>query len=100
MKNKKIKEVDIDGDRVYLRKDFLGWRVINPDKRVIGGWRNLIFVLLLLAIVLTFFVAYYELSFQCNDMIENPCNYSYFEGISCPSKTTGITEWPIRALEK
>lgn len=57
---KKIKELEIDGDRIYLKKDFLGWRLVNPYKIdgklnwtnvLTGGWRNLIMLVGLLSIL-------------------------------------------------
>lgn len=94
MRIKKIKEVEIDGERIYLRKDFLGWRVIHPDKKILGGKRNLLLLLLILAITITFFIAYYELSSQFNDMITNPCSYSHFRNVCCAS-----AEWPNWPVE-
>lgn len=42
--NDKIKEVIIDNDKVYMKKDFSGWRVIYPIKNTDGSWnmKNLI----------------------------------------------------------
>ena len=40
---KEIKEVNIDGEVVYLKKSFLGWSAVKPIK--INGkinWKNLI----------------------------------------------------------
>jgi len=41
---KEIKEIEVDGDIIYLRKDSLGWRTINPIKNKDGSinWKNLI----------------------------------------------------------
>ena len=80
---KYLKEIESDGEKVYLRKDKLGWRVVNPDKLILGGKRNIIILIVLLIIIAFFFFAYAELSNQMNDMILNPCNYTYFENVSC-----------------
>ena len=51
-----IKEVIVDGEKIYLKKDFLGWHTVNPIQKditkKIGGdgkinwdnihWKNLI----------------------------------------------------------
>ena len=40
---KKIEEVNIYGERIFLRKDLLGWHTVNPIK--INGkivWKNLL----------------------------------------------------------
>ncbi len=34
---KKIEEVEVNGEKVYLRKTFLGWNVVNPIK-INGKW--------------------------------------------------------------
>jgi len=38
-----MKEINIDGERIFLKKDFLGWRTLNPwkiDGKIV--WKNLI----------------------------------------------------------
>jgi hypothetical protein len=30
---KKLEEVNINGEKIYLRKDFLGWHTINPIQK-------------------------------------------------------------------
>jgi hypothetical protein len=39
-----LKEVHIDGEVVYLRKDVLGWHTVFPNKNKDGtrNWKNLI----------------------------------------------------------
>lgn len=39
----KIKETNIDGERIFLKNDFLGWHVVHPYK-IDGKWnlKNLI----------------------------------------------------------
>ena len=60
--NKGIKEIEIDSERVFVKKSFLGWKVVYPLKvdgkwnwknfLTGGGWINLIitaaFILLLI----------------------------------------------------
>ena len=45
MENNKIKEVEIEGNKIYLKKDFFGWRTVNPIKNSDGSinWKNLLF---------------------------------------------------------
>lgn len=95
----KSKEIEIEGEKVYLKKDSMGWRVINPTKidgktnycnLILGGKRNILTLIVLLLIVASFLLAYGELSKQCNDMIENPCDYSYFQNFSeCRNSVLG-----------
>lgn len=80
---KQLKEVDVEGEKVYLRKDRLGWRVVTPNKLILGNKRNIIIFIILLIIVACFFMAYYELSQQVEGMIANPCNYSFFNNTCC-----------------
>lgn len=86
-----MKEVVIDNERIYLKKDSLGWRIINPTKidgktnycnLLFGGKRNIVLLIIILVIVGSFLLAYGELSSQFNDIIANPCNYSYFENFT------------------
>lgn len=51
-----------EGEKVYLRKDRFGWRMVKPIKNpdgsfnwpnlLFGGWRNLLMLLFILAVVL------------------------------------------------
>ena len=63
VRSKFIEAQDLpEGEKVYLRKDFLGWRIIKPIKNedgsvnwpnlLFGGWRNLLMLLFILALVL------------------------------------------------
>ena len=55
------REIEVDGEKLYLKKDFLGWRIVNPIKNpdggynwinfLFGGWRNLITLILLLGFI-------------------------------------------------
>lgn len=80
----KIKETEIDGEKIYLRKDMFGWRVVNPVK--IDGkinWKNLwlgnrkviIFTIIWLLIMGFIFYGVNEMLSSCKDMAKNPCNY-------------------------
>ena len=40
---KEIKETTIDNERIFLKKDFLGWHVVHPYKvDGVWNWKNLI----------------------------------------------------------
>ena len=43
---KKIEEVEVNGERVYLRKSLLGWGVVHPYQKIYNNgkinWKNLI----------------------------------------------------------
>jgi hypothetical protein len=59
---KKIDVVEIEGEKVYLRKSFLGWKVVYPIKiegktnwknLIAGGnWWNLLKIAVLVAMIL------------------------------------------------
>jgi len=41
--NKGIKEIEIEGERIYIKKSFLGWAVVHPiktDGKI--NWKNLL----------------------------------------------------------
>ena len=87
-----------EGEKVYLKKDFLGWRVVNPIRNEDGSmnWFNLIFGsksnLLFLVILLIFGVALYfginELIGAYKDVAANPCAFCE----DCYSRTIN-TNW-------
>lgn len=81
----KIKEIEIEGEKIYLRKDMFGWRVVNPIKNSDGtfNWKNLwfgnrkviIFTIIWLLIMAFIFYGVNEMLSSCKDMSKNPCNY-------------------------
>lgn len=74
-----------EGEEVYLKKDFFGWRVVNPIKNKDGKlvWQNLIFggkrnLLYLVLLMLFFGIAYLgvtELLHDYKEVAKNPCAY-------------------------
>ena len=41
--NKGIKEIEIEGERIFLKKSFLGWNIVHPiktDGKI--NWKNLL----------------------------------------------------------
>ena len=82
--NKGVKEIEIEGERVFLKKGFLGWSVIHPVKidgkinwknLIAGGnWGNLMIILVFLVICLgaIFEVSdIYNLANQCLNQTSN-----------------------------
>jgi len=61
-KKDKTKEVNVDGERVFLKKDFLGWHIVNPvkiDGKIVlknliagGSWIKLIAIIIFVLIML------------------------------------------------
>lgn len=89
-KHKIVKAEDLpDNENIYLKKDFMGWRLVNPIKNpdmttnwkalLIGNWRNLITYIVILLIITMTIGAYShdinkvkELSKGC---LDNPVAY-------------------------
>ena len=80
----KIKETNIDNEKIYLRKDMFGWRVVNPIK--IDGkinYKNLllgnrkVIILTIVWLLIMGFILYgvNEMVSSCRDMTKNPCKY-------------------------
>jgi len=86
-----VREAIVDGETVHLKKDFLGWRVIEPirdsDGKLnklnlwFGGKRNLFNLLIYLIIISLMIFGVSEMVESCNDMAEHPCKY--FDLSSC-----------------
>jgi len=103
--NKKILEAqDLPfGDKVYLKKDWLGWRTVEPlidseghpitlaelfqQKPLLpslmrnfwvlafGGKRSLVFLIISLLIMGSFFIGIKQIMGDLKDIAENPCVY-------------------------
>jgi len=39
-----VKRIEVDGEEVFIQKDFLGWHFVHPTKNTDGtiNWKNLI----------------------------------------------------------
>ena len=72
-------------EKVYLKKDFIGWRVVEPWKNedgsinkfnlLLGGKRNLLFLGFILLIMIFGYLAFHEGLSNYKNVIENPCAY-------------------------
>jgi len=86
----KTKSIKFEGEQLYLKKDFLGVRVVYPPKvdgklnwfnLLIGGWNNFIMLLFILLLVLGFFYIYHHDTQEMQEVVNNPCDYCLdFEG--------------------
>jgi hypothetical protein len=83
MKNQ-IKETSIDNEKIYLRKDYFGWRVVNPvkiDGKInyknlwLGNRKVIIFTIIWILIMGFIFYGVNEMISSCRDMAKNPCSY-------------------------
>lgn len=87
MKKKFIEASEIpEDDKVYLIKDWMGWKVISPWKDpetgkinwfnlLLGGKRNAVFVLIVIIITLLIYFGVNELIAQYKDIAAEPCKY-------------------------
>ncbi len=76
---KKISEVNIGGERIFLRNDFLGWHTVNPikiDGKIVwknilagGSWLKLVLVIVFVLILVGAIVEYTGLIQTANDCI-------------------------------
>lgn len=74
-----------EGDKVYLKKDFLGYRIVNPIKNedgnynwfnlLFGGKKNLVYLIILLIILFLFYFGYQELNSNLYIIANNPCDF-------------------------
>jgi len=73
-----------ENEKVYLKKDFLGWRVVEPvidpeTKRIV--WRNVFskkgiaFLIFILVVIGFGYLAYQEQITNFNTVMENPCQF-------------------------
>ena len=79
-----------EGDKVYMKKDMFGWRIVhpyrNPDTNkiipinlIFGGKRNLVVLLVILAFILSMIYIFKhdirELEAHYQDVLANPCDF-------------------------
>jgi len=73
-------------EKVYLRKDFMGWRVVNPIRDpetnkmnyfnlFFGGKKNLFMLIFILVLFLIFFAGVKELIGNYQAIADNPCSF-------------------------
>lgn len=66
-------------EKIYLKKDIFGYRVVEPPKQwyhwIIGSKRNLFILIILLVIASLFYVGIKEIVSGCKEMASNPCVY-------------------------
>jgi hypothetical protein len=75
-----------EGEKVYLKKDFLGWRVVEPIRNpetgkfslfrfIFGGKRSAIMLSIILIILGLFYFGFHEQLNNAKLIMENPCLY-------------------------
>jgi len=83
MKNK-IESVNLNNEKIYLRKNFLGWKVVYPvkidnkfNKRNLwlGSRGTIIFTIIFILLMAFILYGVNQMVSSCRDMAKNPCNY-------------------------
>lgn len=84
MKNERIKEIKIDGEVIYLKKDLFGWRVVYPIFKnnklnwrnlLIGNARSILLLVLFLFLFLFYIYSVKDILIQCKSLINDPCSF-------------------------
>lgn len=97
--NKIIKAEDLpEGDKVYLKKDKAGWRVVEPIKDDQGKflWKRILlgtkrerrFLYFIIFLALVTYLAYQEQLTNYYEVVNNPCAYCN----SCQDQTRKVIE--------
>lgn len=93
---KKVSEVEVEGEKILLRKDFLGWHRVYPNRDENGKliWKNLIaggswirlFIVVVFVILLILAIIEYSTTTRIAlDCLNNSCLYCQdtgFKGVS------------------
>jgi hypothetical protein len=78
-----------ESEEVYLKKDWLGWRVVDPlrkdgvvdwKKFIIGSKRTWFQLAIYILILLLLYLGIKELIANYQEIAANPCNYCNFFG--------------------
>jgi hypothetical protein len=85
-----------EGEKVYLKRDFLGWRTVEPWKNddgtinkfnlLLGGKRNLFVLVIILIVALSIYLAAHETLVNYNAMSEE---LSYYYASCQPPSNLG-----------
>lgn len=101
-------------ERLFLKKDLFGYRIVNPVRdpstnkiiwvnALVGGWRNFFVLVFLLVLILLFFKGHEELTSELRLVAESPCEYcgycsSEFSDVLVSDvelNFSGINEWGV-----
>jgi len=79
-----IKKIEIEGEEVFMKKDLLGWRVVEPiihPETKKFSWKNFlnkkgfVTLALLLFFLFIFFIAFKEQVANYNIVMNDPCQF-------------------------
>jgi hypothetical protein len=81
-----MEKVEVNGEKIYLKKDWTGWRtiepIIDPETKKFS-WKGFLnkkgFLTLgyLLFLLLVLWLAFREQLINYHEIVSNPCNYCF-----------------------
>ncbi len=106
---KKIKEIELDGERVFLRKRLTGYKEVHPIRIdgkfnwknfLIGGsWMNVLKLIILIILISLIALSYYHDQAEFRELQENPCEYAAKAQVKCFELNRENNIFPTFALE-
>ena len=81
---KRMYEFEIEGEKIFIKRSFLGSRIVHPFKidgkinwknLLIGSWFNLITIIIYILIAVLLYVGLQQIVQQCQMVLDNPCPY-------------------------
>ena len=89
-----------EAEKVYLKKDFLGWRVVHPIKNedgslnwfnlIFGSPSNLVFLIILALVCIGLYFGINELISNYQAVADNPCAFCTECQAQCRSVISGL----------
>lgn len=93
------------GEKVYLKKDFLGWRVVYPIKNEDGTWNwfniifgsksNLLFLIIVFLLGIGLYFGVTELIETYKQIAASPCDYCSLYNSAVNNFNLSLTELQI-----
>lgn len=91
MNEKDIKWIELNEDKIALRKGYDGWRVVHPFKNqdgtkniknilVFGSWWNILKYLAILSMILLYFYVYAHDTAVCRETVQR--DIQWFKNVS------------------
>jgi hypothetical protein len=80
-----METIELNGEKVHLKKDYFGWRIIYPYRNedgsinwinlLFGGRKNLVTLILYMLIVFLLYMGIQELISAYKVIANNPCGF-------------------------
>ena len=82
-----LKDVEIDGKKIYLKKRMFGYKIVYPIRNedgsinwinlLFGGWGNLVKLLFYIGFAVLLYFGIHQLMGNCQYIAANPCEFCY-----------------------